>query len=369
MGNDPPIVTEPTADALDDRQHTDYQTYKQQFVRWLQSIGKDPQHADGYANETVRQTSTRVDRFYRWLWRSNAGYTTTITPSNATAYMNELVCDESDYSNNYLANEQKALKRLFKWLIHSRNHEDDDDWDSPFSFTSSATNVRDYLTIAERQQIREAALEYNSVPAYTALSPAERDAWKTYLSQRLEKPKDTVGPQDFKDTNSWKIPSIVWTSLDTGLRPIEVGRATIQWVDVENKVLRIPKEESSKNSDNWIVSITNRTATALDRWCTERTQYEKYDDTNALWLTRQCEPYGSRTLSHLIKQLCEIAEISTDGRQMSWYTIRHGLGTAMTNERDLKAAQIQLRHKSPETTMKYDQVPVEDRRDALNKIG
>lgn len=54
---------------------------------------------------------------------------------------------------------------------------------------------------------------------------------------------------------------------------------------------------------------------------------------------------------------------------MSWYTIRHSIGTYMTREEDLAAAKAQLRHKIPKTTMRYDQAPVEDRRDALNRMG
>lgn len=54
---------------------------------------------------------------------------------------------------------------------------------------------------------------------------------------------------------------------------------------------------------------------------------------------------------------------------MSWYTIRHSVGTYMAREEDLAAAASQLRHKSPETTMKYDQAPVDDRRDALDRMG
>lgn len=37
-------------------------------------------------------------------------------------------------------------------------------------------------------------------------------------------------------------------------------------------------------------------------------------------------------------------------------------------EEDLAAAQSQLRHKSPRTTMRYDQTPVEDRQDALDRM-
>lgn len=150
---------------------------------------------------------------------------------------------------------------------------------------------------------------------------------------------------------------------------MEVERATVEWVDIGNQVLRIPADESSKNRDNWTVGITERTAGALDRWIGERTNYEKYAETNALWLTREANPYTSQSLRYLLKRLCEIAGIPTENRTMSWYAIRHSLGTYMTREEDLAATQAQLRHKSPTTTMQYDQVPVEDRRDALNRMG
>lgn len=38
----------------------------------------------------------------------------------------------------------------------------------------------------------------------------------------------------------------------------------------------------------------------------------------------------------------------------------------MTTERGLKAAQLQLRHKSAQTTMRYDQNPIEDHKEALD---
>jgi len=54
---------------------------------------------------------------------------------------------------------------------------------------------------------------------------------------------------------------------------------------------------------------------------------------------------------------------------MSWYAIRHLTGTYMAREEGFAAAQTQPRHLSPESTMKYDQVPVEDRQDALDRMG
>nr|WP_169302447.1 site-specific integrase [Halorientalis salina] len=256
---------------------------------------------------------------------------------------------------------------LFKWRHHEHGVSK---WEPSIRFSEeSSTKPRDYVTPREREQIRNAALEYGSVPSYSNLTPPERDRWKAYLAQRFEKPKSDVTPADWDRANGWKIPSLVWASLDAGLRPIEVSRATTSWVDIENGVLRIPKEESAKSRDNWIVGLRDRTTTILEKWLDERTAYEKYDEIDLLWLTREANPYTSQSLIYVLEQLCRIAEIETENRQMSWYAIRHSVGTYMTREEDLAAAQAQLRHKSPETTMKYDQAPVEDRKDALNRMG
>nr|WP_321112807.1 site-specific integrase [Halorussus salinisoli] len=159
------------------------------------------------------------------------------------------------------------------------------------------------------------------------------------------------------------------TSLDAGLRPIEVARVRVQWVDAANDVLRVPKEESSKNRENWVVSLQSRTSQMLTRWVEERQAYPIYEETDRLWLTREQNPYSSHSLSYLLDRLCEVADIDTSNRKLSWYAIRHSVGTYMTREEGLAAVQSQLRHKSEMTTMKYDQAPVEDRRDALDRMG
>jgi integrase len=274
----------------------------------------------------------------------------------------------SDKSQDHKANTMKTLKMLFRWRAWEFGEEK---WEpeSTFSNDSSTTNPKDYLTVEERQKVREAALQYGSVPSYTTLSPEERDKWKAHLAQRFGKSKDDIGREDFDNANGWKYPSLVWTALDTGLRPIEVERATVRWVDTENRVLRIPKDESSKNTDNWVVSLSDRTASALERWLAERKQYQKYAESDKLWLTRYGNPYESHSLNHVLERVCEIAGISTENRDLSWYSIRHSVGTFMAREEGLAAAQEQLRHKCSETTLRYDHAPTEDRRDALNRMG
>lgn len=113
-----------------------------------------------------------------------------------------------------------------------------------FSTGHKTSAPRDYLTREECGLIREDALELGSVSSYEGLDPEERDRWKAYLAQRFEKPKSVVKPEDWDKANGWKIPSLVSMSLDAGLRPIEFERAVTGWVDIENAVLRIPKEQS-----------------------------------------------------------------------------------------------------------------------------
>jgi integrase len=257
---------------------------------------------------------------------------------------------------------------LYKWLHHERGL-DEYDPEMTFATTGSDTVQRDFLDRAERKRIKEASLEYGSVTNYNAVTPEERTRIKRHLAQRFNKPMDEVALDDWDRANDWKYASLVWTSLDAGLRPVEVGRAKTSWVDIENQVLRIPRAESSKNEGNWIVSLTERTTMALDRWLHERSLRDRYDETDRLWMTMRGNAYGSRSLRRLLHRLCDEAGIDTNDRKMSWYSIRHSVGTLMTKERDLAATKAQLRHRSPLTTMKYDQVPVEDRRDALDRMG
>ena len=107
----------------------------------------------------------------------------------------------------------------------------------------------------------------------------------------------------------------------------------------------------------------------LHRWLNERQNYGRCDDLERIWLTSHGNAYSSRSLRYLLHQLCEIAGITVENRQMSWYTTRYSVGTYMIREEDLAAAQAQLRHTSEQTTMKYDQTPIEDRQDALNRMA
>ncbi len=359
------LIPEATDEYLTDKRRVIYEGYRRDFAEWLSVFGKNSDRVEGYADDTVKRTMYRVGVFERFIW-DQEGFITTFTHDHADDYMMHLARSD-EYSGNHKFLCRVAVGRYFNWRSHEYG---EDEWEPKFTFSKDTnTQPRDYLTVDERKKIRQAALDYGSIPSYNGLTSVERKQWKTYISQRLRKPVEKVSVEDWNQINGWKYTSMVWVSLDAGLRPAEVGRATVNWVDTDNGVLRIPVDESTKNRDNWTVSLSMRTTEALERWIEEREQYDRYDDTDALWLTREGNPYCSQSLYRLINKLCEEGGIDTDGRKISWYAIRHSVGTYMTREEDLAATQAQLRHKSPQTTMKYDQVPIEDRRNALDNMG
>lgn len=361
------VVPEKSREYLNERQLLDYRNHREKLLEWVLNIGKDPKKAEGYAHATARTRSYRLDRFYRWVWQNHDGYTLDITPEHADEYLKYLAYQE--HSATFKASCQKALKMLFRWQSFQQANEVE--WEPVINFNQNqgTSQPRDFLTRDERRKLREASLEHGSVPHYNSLTPEQRDKWKAHLAQRFGKKKDKIGMDDWDRANSWKITSMVWTSMDTGLRPIEVGRAKVSWVDIKNRVLRIPKEESSKNVDNWTVSLLERTANILEQWLEERNQREKYSETDTLWLTRVGTPYRAQSLNRLLDRLADTAGIEHSDRDLTWYSIRHSVGTYMAREEGLAAAQAQLRHKSERTTMKYDQAPIEDRQDALERMG
>lgn len=320
------LVPEPNVEQLNKRQLVDYREHRHAFVQWLRSVGKTPEKREGYSDYTVYETVYKTARFDRWVWNEEGRYTIPPQPEWASEYMDEVVAYR-DVTTSTKGKTEEALMRYYRWLSESSHTPA---WDREQRFRSGGSDApRDYLTRRERRLIRESALE--------------------------------IG-------DGWRLASIVLASLDAALRPVEVARAKPGWIDIDNMLLRIPREDSSKNTDNWRVSITSRTATALDRWLSERETTGMYEERDELWLTREGTTYSSRSLARLLRRLCEAASIDTGGRTMTWYSIRHSTGTYMTAERDLKAAKDQLRHKSAKTTMKYDQVPAEDRRDALQNM-
>lgn len=366
-------IPEPAFEHLNPRQGVDYNEHRSDLKEWLRTVGKDPDNRNGYSSAVVSNYANRLDQFYRWVWVEYDGYTTRITHEHADEYVEGLAEDDiltqngEPYGEGSKRKMANAIRALFNWRARKREGAE---WDSPIAFSDRSYSPADEFTIDERRRLREAALEYDSIPAYGDLSPEERDRWKAYLAQKLGKPKRDVSPTDWEGVNrSWKVPSLIHVTLDTGLRPCEVEQSRVSWIRAEKKELHVPKDDSAKNRDYWQLSLLPKTVKILERWLEQRENHTMYDETDDIWLNREGNRYRSGSLNIIVDNLCEQAGIGQENRQLVWYSFRHSLGTHMANEGGIEQAKEQLRHKSLESTLRYVRPSHEKRRETLNRIG
>ncbi|WP_193492345.1 hypothetical protein [Haloferax gibbonsii] len=66
--DDFPVVTDKSRELLSEKQVVDYEAHRTEFIRWLAHLGKNPEVAEGYSQDTVRATAYRTDQFARWVW-------------------------------------------------------------------------------------------------------------------------------------------------------------------------------------------------------------------------------------------------------------------------------------------------------------
>ena len=342
--------------------HTEnYAGFKEDFLKWLLRTGKSPAKGNGYAQQTVRQTHYRIEHVFRWKWEEDGEVTTDFTPEDADTLVN-LLSKRTEKSESEVAKFQKAIKRLFKYYKHSKGR--DYEWDPEHrSDKGNGSMSHSYFKKHELSRLYNAAIEISSFKSYDNknMSSEERQRLKIHLSQRLGKSKDEIGPKDFKEANSWKIPSMVSLCCDAGLRPIEVERSSVDWINFRDSELVIPYEESSKGDEMWEIVLSTKTTRALQNWMEERESLEKYDDSDSIWLTKYGNPYGNQSLGGLLDNLIEEAGIEPRNRDLTWYSIRRGVATLWANEEGIHNAKEQLRHKQIETTERYVNAGVEQR--------
>jgi integrase len=348
-----PVTTTKSRERLTRTRLTAYREHREEFIHWLKhEVVYNNEQNQGYAHETVRTTAANTDLFNRWVWDMENRFVKFPKTVHGDQYLQHV--RSRDLSDTQKSAKEKALKRYFNWR--------DADWEPKIHFTGDdgRGNTQDYFTRSERKALRDASHDLGSVPAFEGLNSEERSEWKRVLANRFRMPQSEIGAKEFRQANGYKWPSLVNMALDAGMRPIEVNRARVGWVDAANKRLLIPKEESSKGSENWEVGLRSETATLLEHWKDEREQYGKYDSNDRLWLTREGNPYNSRTLNYWLDKLMNQAGITDGTRNLTWYAMRHSTGTYVAADEDIEQAAAQLRHKRLETTRRYNHTPAEE---------
>ena len=332
-----------------------YGEWRAGLAAWAYEKGKYPEFGEGYSALVVKERLYRIDRFAEWVWgRDEYGFTTSFTAEQADRYWEEVLKP----SDNQLSTSRKhanAVALIFKksgegWEIpnseavyHKINEED-------------GTGFTDWLSISEMEAVKHASLRAYAVPRREEMAADEVEEWSALLAQRLRKPKHELDDEDWERANSYKIPSLVYVSCDVGFRPCEVERAPVRWFTdtLDDGYMSVPKDESSKNSDNWRCYLSDESVRLLKRWLEERDSLDKYDDTESVWMTREANPYSAESLRRpIMHNLMDEAGIDRSTRESGWYMIRRGVGTDIGTKRGIDAVMQQLRITNVETAKRY----------------
>ncbi|MFB6284121.1 MAG: tyrosine-type recombinase/integrase [Halobacteria archaeon] len=354
------IITEKSKSILNKRQEVMEIKDRKRFIKWY----KNNPNLNIKKNTFVNYLR-RLDKIKRLFWKKD-GYRK-LSPEDADEYLKMLKLDKirkstgEEYSGSTKRRNINALQIYFRYK--------NEDWTPEFKFQEGSTFSRDSFTENERRKLKNASLDYNTLPNYGDVTPEERKKFKKLLSYRLDKPVEQISPEDWKRQNkSFKIPSLIHVALDIGARPSLINRMKTDWVRSNKKTIYIPKNCAPKNNQAWEPSITTETANTLERWLRERKAREKYKNNEHLWLNREGNTYSSKSLCKLLRDLCQEAGIPTNNRKITWYSIRHSLGDLMTKKGGIEQARQQLRHKRIESTLHYTKPSIEERRTTLRKL-
>lgn len=368
-------ITKKLADTLGD-DAADVDEFLNDFFEWLRDCGQNPQRTKSMAPSGAANYHARIDQLYRFVLEFDDLQTERrLTTEQANDLIWRLDDDEiltqsgTTYSQTSKRKFSNALQKYFDWL----HHEDiiAERWEPNVVFTDGEHESADSLSFKERYTIRETALEYSSLPAYYETSPAERERINAVVAQRLGKPKEAVTKRDWKEADtSAKVGSLVAVTLETGMIPIEIKNASVDWYNPRKQVIVIPKEYAAKNRPTTELPLTDDTADVLSEWMRERRHLSAYDDTQKIWLNQSENPYTSGNLCYLVRQLCQEAGIHIEDRKIVWYSLRHNLGHTFEEVADISATKDQLRHQYLETTKNtYGETATEKRRYTLEAIS
>lgn len=368
-----PAVSSDITDDLLPLEEEMYAEWRLDLARWAFTEGKNPEFGEGYPRSSMPQTFYRLDRFAAWVWGADDydDFTTSFTKEMADSYWT----DELMANDNALSTNRKAANSVALVFKRRANRSDDaTEWSIPNSASvynkinkESGTAFTDWFTIDELSRIKHASLSVYAVPKRDEMEPEEQDEWTAHLSQRLRKPKGDLTDDDWQEANSYKIPSLVYTSCDVGFRPKEVERSRWGWFDIDERVMRIPKAESTKNSDDWRCYISDESARLLQMWKRESYGDDEPSSFDSVWTTREGNPYSAESLRRPVMQnLMDEAGIDRNERESGWYMIRRGVGTDLGTRRGLNAVMNQLRITNVETAKRYVRHDERGVRDWLN---
>lgn len=354
--------------SLSDQQSVLFSENWSELLTFLREQARNPARNEGYAESNIPPIARRIIQAHQYQWSQGLIAVDLIT-EQADALVNALNDDE--FTTNAGEPYAEGSKRKFCEALSAYFRYRGIEWSPPVRFgTGEAKLASDPLNKQEREQLLQAAFEFNSPPNYKSVSPEERDRWNAYIAQLEGVKKTEIGPSDWERLqHDWSIPALISVALDIAARAALINRLTTELFNPNKENFEVPSEVAVKNNQEWDAELSSRSMKLLGKWFEQRENMEKYDDSELIWLNRVGNAHDSGTLNTLFQNLLDEAGIEASGRQLTWHSIRHSTGMYVYDEKeDLGWVAEVLRHKSLEGARKYAHPTPESKTDLIESL-
>lgn len=271
-------------------------------------------------------------------------------------YMNGL-CNKSDLENIEITDfdfnllKKITLSDLYAFMAYVNNEHSSNDCYRARK-VASLKSFFNYLTIKDK------SIENN--PAAHLETPKIKKRMPKYLSFEQSVDFLRVIDGEFKERDL----AIFVIFLNCGLRLSELVGINIKDFDLDKRTLRVV----GKGNKERVVYLNDLCVDAIHNYLTVRpVDNVKYEDKDALFLSRKLQRISNRMVEILAKKYFEKANL--DYKMYTPHKLRHTAATIMYRDGnvDIRTLQELLGHASLSTTQLYTHVKNDDLKDAADK--
>lgn len=162
--------------------------------------------------------------------------------------------------------------------------------------------------------------------------------------------------------------ALVTLLLTTGIRTIEAARANLDDIRIQNGLYTLQIQGKGRESKDEYVKLPEEAKNALTAYLRTREPYQKNDPLFVSLSNRGATRLTTRSLSRIVKNRLKAAGL--DDSLLSAHSLRHTAATInLLNGGTLEETQQLLRHKSINTTMRYNHALERDNNPSENRIA
>lgn len=377
-------LADKTISAIPEEDIEQVETSLEGFWEWGLESGKVPRGVRSTSSDvriplsesTMKSYRSNLNRMFRWMVK-NKRWEWPLTKEVADDYIGRLITDDvvktngGEYAHSYKRKVYNALLKYFEWRKIAFEKER---WTPAHVVVDLKSNYNSYepFNLAEAQELLHEVWEFDEIQTYDSLSESERRRLSEVIGTELDIDPSQIGRQFWSSSTNRRYslhwPSLLHVAIEAGLTSGEVRQATLDWVDLDRGVIRVPDDEVVKGRTRGEMYLTDRTSDLLRRWLTERDCYDAYTGTNAIWLNSHGNRHNSATLNDFLYRLIEETTISVGDRNIVWHSLRKTTGTYSSSEGGRGVARAILGHEFKNSTELYNMPPEELIRKALRHL-